>query len=77
MVPKIQINSSSYGMPGRAVAVERGQVVWAGAIQDIADASSFDALFCHDDDVQWLASLVRSSIIAEALNPRINSVGSS
>lgn len=74
---QIQINSSSYGMPGRAVAVEDGQVVWAGAIEDIADAGSFDALFCHDDDVDSLISLVNSGSFWLATGPSINPVGPS
>jgi hypothetical protein len=76
-VRQIEINSSSYGMPGRAVAVEDGQVVWAGAIRDIADAGSFDALFCHDDDVERLFGLVSSGNLRDADSPRINSLGSS
>jgi hypothetical protein len=75
-VRQIQINSSSYGMPGRAVAVEDGQVVWAGAIRDIDEAGSFDALFCHDDDVERLVSLMNSGNNLEAVAPRVNPVGS-
>jgi hypothetical protein len=77
MVRQIRIKSSSYDMTGRAVAVEDGQVVWAGAIKDIADAGSFDALFCHDDDVERLISLVRSGSVEAAPSPRINLFGPS
>lgn len=59
---QVKINSSSYGMPGRVVAVENGQVVWAGAIADIADAGGFDALFCHENDVDRIIVLVRSGV---------------
>jgi hypothetical protein len=76
-VRQIQINSSSYGMPGRAVAVEDGQVVWAGPIREIANAGSFDALFCHDDDVERLIHLVNSGSLREAVNSWINPVPSS
>ncbi len=60
MVRQIRIKASSYGMPGRVVAVEDGQVVWAGAIKDIADAGAFDTLFCHEDDEERLIGLVRA-----------------
>jgi hypothetical protein len=50
MMPRIQINASRYGTHGEVVAVEDGMVVWAGPIEAIHEAGSFDALFCHDDD---------------------------
>ncbi len=58
MVLRIQIKASSYGMPGRVVAVESGQVVWAGSIKDLGEAVNFDTLFCHEDDEQRLIGLV-------------------
>ncbi len=57
---QIQIKASSYGMPGRVVAVEAGQVVWAGPIKDLGDARDFDTLFIHEDDEERLSSLVRA-----------------
>ncbi len=49
-MPRVQINSSRHGTQGEVVAVEDGQVVWTGPIKALAEAGSFDALFCHDDD---------------------------
>lgn len=54
----IRINASPHGEPGEVVAVEGGQVVWSGPIDDLADAWPFDALFCHDDDEERLFSLL-------------------
>ena len=58
---RIQINPSSYGTRGEVVAVEHGMIVWAGPIEAVAEAESFDALFCHDDDVNRLKSLARAA----------------
>ena len=55
---QIQIKASSYGMSGRVVAVENGQVVWAGPIKDLGEVGNFDTLFCHEDDEQRLIGLV-------------------
>jgi hypothetical protein len=51
----IRIIASRHGTPGEIVAVEDGLVVWAGPVEEIAEAWPFDALFCHDDDEEWLA----------------------
>ncbi len=40
MVRQIQIKAPSYGMPGRVVAVENGQVVWAGPITDFSEGAT-------------------------------------
>ena len=56
----IHISASRYGTPGEVVAVEDGQVVWTGPIEDLAEAGNFDALFCHDDDEGRLVSLTRA-----------------
>ena len=55
---QIQIKASGYGMSGRVVAVEGGQVVWAGRIEDLDEAGSFDALFCHNKDEERLIGLL-------------------
>lgn len=55
---QIQIKASNYGMRGRVVVVENGQVIWAGPIKDVGEASNFDTLFCHEDDEQRLIDLV-------------------
>ena len=47
---RVQVNASSYGTPGEVVAVEDGMVVWAGPIDALDEAGSFDPLFCHVDD---------------------------
>jgi hypothetical protein len=57
----IQINPSNYGTRGEIVAVEDGMIVWTGPIEAVAEAGSFDALFCHDDDVNRLKSLARAA----------------
>ena len=62
-MPRIRVNASHYGTPGEIIAVERGQIVWAGLIKDIDEAGGFDAVFCHDDDVERLMSLVHSGNI--------------
>lgn len=56
-MPRVRINASRYGTPGEVVAVEDGLVVWAGPIEAIAEAGSFDALFCHDEDEERLCRL--------------------
>ena len=61
---RIQIKASSYGARGRVVAVENGQVVWAGRIEELDEAGSFDALFCHDDDEEQLVGLVSRKVAA-------------
>lgn len=53
-MPRIRITASPHGAPGEVNAVEDGLVVWAGPIEDLHEAGSFDALFCHDDDEEWL-----------------------
>lgn len=53
-MPRIRITASPHGTPGEAVAVEDGQVVWAGPLEEIAEGWPFDALFCHDDDERRL-----------------------
>jgi hypothetical protein len=58
---RIRINASRHGTPGEVVAVEDGQVVWAGPIEELAAAGNFDELFCHDDDEERLASLARAN----------------
>jgi hypothetical protein len=55
----IRINASRHGTPGEVVAVEDGLVVWAGPIEDIAEAGDFDELFCHVDDEPRLIILSR------------------
>lgn len=55
---RIHITASPHGTPGEVVAVESGQVVWVGPIEEIADAWPFDALFCHDDDEERLFGLL-------------------
>jgi hypothetical protein len=50
----IRISASHHGTSGEVVAVEDGLVVWAGPLEEIAEAWPFDALFCHDDDEEWL-----------------------
>ena len=49
-MPRIRITASPHGTPGEIVAVEDGLVVWAGPVEEIAEAWPFDALYCHDDD---------------------------
>jgi hypothetical protein len=51
---RIRIIASRYGTPGEVVAVEDGLVVWAGPVEEFCAAGSFDALFCHDNDEEWL-----------------------
>ena len=75
MVRQIHINSSSYGMPGRAVAVEDGRVVWAGQIKNIGEAGSFDALFADDSDVERLIGLMGFSSNEAEFSPTINHIG--
>ncbi len=61
MMPRIRrITASPYGTPGEVVAVEEGQVVWAGPLNAIEEAGGFDALFCHDDDEAELVAFLRS-----------------
>jgi hypothetical protein len=50
----IRVTASRHGTPGVVVAVEDGQIAWAGPIEELHEASSFDALFCHEDDEEWL-----------------------
>jgi hypothetical protein len=59
-MPRIIINASAYGTAGEVVAVENGLVVWTGPIEDLREAGSFDALFCHDDDEERLRRIVAS-----------------
>jgi hypothetical protein len=61
IMSRIQICASSYGTPGEVVAVEDAMIVWAGPIEAIAEAESFDALFCHDDDVNRLKGLAHAA----------------
>ncbi len=67
MVRQIQIKASNYGMPGRVVAVEKGQAIWAGPIKEFGEAANFDTLFCHGDDEQRLADLVRAGNLTPVL----------
>jgi len=57
----IEINPSRYGTRGEVVAVEYGMIVWTGPIEAIAEAGSFDALFCHNDDEERLKRLARAA----------------
>jgi hypothetical protein len=57
----IQILASSYGTRGEVVAVEYGVVVWTGPIEAVAEGERFDALFCHDDDVNLLKGLAHAA----------------
>lgn len=57
---RIRINASRHGTPGEVIAVEDGQVAWAGPIEDLAEAGNFDELFCHDDDEERVAKLARA-----------------
>jgi hypothetical protein len=50
----IRITASRHCTPGEVVAVEFGLVVWAGPIEELHEAGGFDALFCHDEDEEWL-----------------------
>lgn len=59
-MPRIRIIASPHGTPGEVVAMEDGQVVWAGPLLAIEEAGSFDALFCHEDDEEELIALLRS-----------------
>jgi hypothetical protein len=74
-MPRISVNASRYGTPGEIIAVERGQVVWAGLIKDIDEAGCFDALFCHNDDEEWLIRVMLSDSAGAALSPRMNPIG--
>jgi hypothetical protein len=56
---RIQITPSNYGTRGEVVAVENGMIVWTGPIEAVAEAESFDALFCHDDDEERLKGFAR------------------
>ncbi len=67
MVRQIRIKASNYGMHGRVVAVENGQVVWAGTIKNFGEAGNFDTLFCHEDDEQRLIDLVRAGNLTPVL----------
>lgn len=57
---RILITASPHGTLGEAVAVEDGLVVWAGPVEEIAEAWPFDALFCHEDDEQRLTRFVNT-----------------
>jgi hypothetical protein len=57
----IQITPLNYGTRGEVVAVEDGMIVWTGPIDAVAEAGSFDALFCHDDDEEQLKRLAREA----------------
>jgi hypothetical protein len=59
-VVRIRINASCYGTLGEVVAVEEGLVVWAGPVEEFAEAWPFDALFCHEDDEQRLTRFVNT-----------------
>ena len=56
---RIRVQTSSYDTSGEAVAVEYGEVVWAGPIAHLKEAGRFDTLFCHDDDEEGLLALLR------------------
>lgn len=57
----IRITASRHGTPGEVVAVEDGQVVWTGPIEEFAEAWPFDAIFCHEDDEEWLIGQLRGA----------------
>lgn len=57
----VEVNASVHGAPGKVVAVEGGQIVWVGLIEDIWQAKSFEALFCHDDDEERIVRLVQAA----------------
>jgi hypothetical protein len=57
-----RINASPHGTRGEVVAVEDGQVVWAGPLHDIEEARTFDALFCHEEDEEELIAVLRSAL---------------
>jgi hypothetical protein len=57
---RTRINASRHGTLGEVVAVEEGQVVWAGPLHAIEEAGSFDALYCHEDDEEELIAILRS-----------------
>ena len=63
---KVHINASRHGTPGEVVAVEDGQVVWAGPINALDEAGTFDALFCHDDDEERLMRLTQGRAEAKS-----------
>lgn len=67
---RIRINASVYGTPGEVVAVEDGQVVWSGPIEDVSEAGRFDELFCHDDDEERLVVLARAGNFELAETPK-------
>jgi hypothetical protein len=67
---RIRISASHYGTPGDVVAVEDGQVVWTGPIEEIAEAGNFDELFCHDDDEEQLTLLARGGSFELAETPK-------
>jgi hypothetical protein len=65
----IHIAASPHGAPCEVIAVEDGLVVWAGPIEDLYEAGNFDALFCHDDDQDWLTDQLRGDGGATMADP--------
>ena len=60
-MPPVQIIPSIHGTPGEVVAVEECQIVWAGPISALKEAGTFDALYCHNDDEERLADVMRAA----------------
>lgn len=46
------INTSPHAAPGVAVCLLSGQCVWWGPIEQLAKTTEFDAVYCHEADVE-------------------------
>lgn len=46
------INTSPHAAPGVAVCLLSGQCVWWGPIEQLAKTTGFDAVYCHEADVE-------------------------
>jgi len=56
----ISVMSSPHSLPTQVVCVERGAIRWRGAIDRLAAAQPFDAVYCHDDDAETVRRAVAS-----------------
>jgi hypothetical protein len=74
---RTQITASAHGTPGEVVTMEERQIAWIGPIEDIDEAGSFDALFCHEDDEETLTGDLRTGRISMRQNQRTDNIGAS
>ena len=72
-----KITASTHGTPGEVVTIEEGQIAWIGPIEALEEAGSFDALFCHEDDEEWLIGYLRKGPVDTRQNRGTDNIGAS